>query len=198
MSGVKIQLSTEEQEMAANTGIILTKNRIMAAVMEMFGDLSEAAVFYADEHRNRLPEGIFRVPPKISRGENYQQLPWVMLDYPRVFEPSETIAIRHFFWWGNFFSVSIQVSGRFRQQLLDKVGEWPGNTHICVQASPWEHHFGQDNYLPITGMHREEILSIARERDFLKLSMAIPVSQWASSPTFLLNGFNNFLNLLLD
>lgn len=198
MSGVKIQLSAEEQEMVANSGIILTKNRILSAVMELFGEVSKAEVEYLEKHRHRLPAEVFSYPPKIARGENYQQLPWLMLDYPRVFQPEASLAVRHFFWWGNFFSVGIQVSGRFRQQLAEAVTKWPPGSHICVQASPWEHHFGSDNYLPVAGLSNAGINRILEKTDFLKLAMAIPVSQWEAVPAFLLNGFTSYLDLLVD
>ena len=198
MSGVKIQLSLKEQEMMANTGIILTKNRVLAAVMELFGEVSEAETAYLEERRNRLPEDIFRFPPKISRGENYLQLPWLMLDYPRVFQPAESLAVRHFFWWGNFFSVSIQVSGKYKKKLLEQLEKWPSAAFICVQASPWEHHFGRDNYLPLAELDAAGIGKIAGEKNFLKLSLSLPVGQWAEAPAFLLSGFTSYLDLLLD
>lgn len=198
MSGVKIQLSLKEQEMMANTGIILTKNRVLAAVMELFGQVSEAEKAYLEERRNRLPEDIFRFPPKISRGENYLHLPWLMLDYPRVFQPEESLAVRHFFWWGNFFSVSIQVSGKYKKKLLEQLEKWPSGAFICVQASPWEHHFGRDNYLPLTELDAAGIGKISGEKDFLKLALALPVDQWAASPAFLLSSFTSYLDLMLD
>lgn len=198
MSGVKIQLSPKEQEMITNSGIILTKNRILAAVMELFGAVSEAETQYLEEHRNRLPQDIFRFAPKISKGENYRQLPWLMLDNPRVFDPGQSLAVRHFFWWGHFFSITIQVSGRFKEKLLQQVPAWPTDAYICVQASPWEHHFGRDNYLPLKEMDGPSIVAISGQQEFLKLALALPISQWESSPTFLLSGFTRYLNLLLD
>ena len=198
MSGVKIQLSLKEQEMMGNTGIILTKNRVLAAVMELFGEVSEAETAFMEERRKRLPEDIFRFPPKISRGENYLQLPWLMLDYPRVFQPEESIAVRHFFWWGNFFSVSIQVSGKYKEKLLDQLEKWPSAAFICVQASPWEHHFGRDNYLPVAELDATGIVKIAGEKDFLKLALALPVHQWDALPAFLLSSFTSYLDLMLD
>lgn len=198
MSGVKIQLSPEEQEMAANTGIILTKNRVLASVMEIFGELSAAQVAMAESQRRRLPGEFFSATPKIARGENYLQMPWIMLDYPRHFDAAGTLAIRQFFWWGNFFSVNLQVSGPFKKRVLEGVADWPEELRICVHPSPWEHHYGPDNFAPVSGLGHSERLEIAGRTDFLKLSMAIPLTQWDAAPTFLLNGFSNYLKLLED
>jgi hypothetical protein len=197
MSGVKIQLSREEQEMAKDTGIILTKNRILSAVMQEFGTLSEAEVAFTTKMRHKLPGIIYQHPPKISRGENYRRLPWVMLDYPRVFAPEATLAIRHFFWWGNFFSSSLQVSGNYNQVILSQMAHWPEGSYVCVHASPWEHHFGPDNYQPVMGMDPQKIISLAAQVKFLKLSIVLPLSQWDSAQGFLFNGFGSWMKLLL-
>ena len=65
-----------------------------------------------------MPEVIKTSTPKISKGENYKDLPYVMLDYPRCFQKEKTIAIRTFFWWGNFFSINLQLSGEYKEQAL--------------------------------------------------------------------------------
>jgi hypothetical protein len=197
MSGVKIQLSAEEQEMAADTGIILTKNRVMAAVLEIFGALSEAQAGRLEKMRQQLPAVVFKHPPKIARGENYQQLPWMMLDYPRVFDAAETVAIRQFFWWGNFFSVSLLVSGEVKNKVMLKMKQWPAGVFICVQASPWDHHFGTDNFLPVANLTAAEITAYAGGQDFLKLSLAVPLKPWNDAQALLYRGFENLLNLLL-
>jgi hypothetical protein len=197
MSGVKIQLSAEEREMVNDPDIILTKNKIIEAVMDMFGGLSEAEVSFLNAHRNRLPEAVFRFPPKISKGEQYRRLPWVMLDLPRVFDPEATLAVRHFFWWGNTFSVAIQATGTFKGLLVKKQDRWPADTLVCVHATPWEHHFDSDNYMPVTAMDRGAWEEQLEQKDFLKLAVAIPVSGWDNAPAFLLRGFRSWMELLL-
>ena len=55
--------------------------------------------------------------PKISKGENYRGLPYVMLDYPRLFGREEVLAIRTFFWWGHGFSVTLHLKGGYRERI---------------------------------------------------------------------------------
>ena len=54
---------------------------------------------------------IVQSTPKIAKGENYLQLPYVLLDYPRCFDKENIFAIRTMFWWGNFFSITLHLSG---------------------------------------------------------------------------------------
>lgn len=197
MSGVKIQLSPKEIEMASDPGLILTKNRIMDGVMELFGKAAGNATAYAESHKSRLPPEVFAHPPKISRGEQYRHLPWMMLDYPRLFDPPATLAIRHFFWWGHNFSVSLQVSGRFKEMVVDRKGSWPGDTYVCVHPSPWEHHFGTDNFTPFKELSSEEFDEMLQQKDFLKLALSLPVSQWVEAPAFLQRSYRSWMDLLL-
>ena len=94
--------------------------------------------------------------------------------------------------------MSIQVSGKYKEKLLDQLEKWPSAAFICVQASPWEHHFGRDNYLPVAELDATGIVKIAGEKDFLKLALALPVHQWDALPAFLLSSFTSYLDLMLD
>jgi hypothetical protein len=196
MSGVKIQLSREERELVANPAIILTKNKIIEAVMELFGQLSHEEIAFTNEFRDRLPDQLYVHPPKISRGENYLRLPWVMLDFPRDFKTENALAVRHFFWWGNFFSSTLQVSGLFKEKLVKKIDQWPEDTYICVHASPWEHHLELDNYIPVSSLSRTEINYLLEQKDFIKLALVIPLGKWDDVPAFLLNCFRSWMNLV--
>ena len=59
--------------------------------------------------------------PKISKGENYKGLPWLVLDYPRYFNKEDIFAIRTLFWWGNFFSITLHISGKYKMRYEKKI-----------------------------------------------------------------------------
>ena len=82
--------------------------------MELFGDLG-------GEWRGVLPgvgAGRPGVEPKISKGEKYKGLPWVMLDYPRIFGKEDIMAIGTRFWWGHYFSVTLHLKGGYLRTYL--------------------------------------------------------------------------------
>jgi hypothetical protein len=171
INDAKIALSPAEMELVQNAGLLLTKNAIIDKVYLMFGDIAE---------RMRVP-GDFGPAPKISRGENYLGLPWVMLDYPRLFGKEDILAVRIFFWWGNFFSITLHLKGKYLQQhrqtilkqlpLLKKYG-----FHICVSNDEWRHEFTADNYVPVQEAMLKEILNAGA---FCKLSVRISLEEWS-------------------
>ena len=78
----KIQLSEAETELMQNAEIILTKNRVMQKMKSLLEEVQEQQLIFARTYLKHHQE--FIVSPKISRGENYLGLPWLILDYPRV------------------------------------------------------------------------------------------------------------------
>ena len=84
-SNTKIQLSAVEMDLVNNTGWIIAKHDIIKKVYVLFGDLTELMRWELEKTDNILPEKVNAKNAKISRGENYKLLPYVMLDYPAVF-----------------------------------------------------------------------------------------------------------------
>jgi hypothetical protein len=84
MSVAKIHLSEEELALVQNGAILLTKNNIIQKVYTLFGDLSATLRNRYESNNFGFPE-IINTYPKIAKGENFQGLPYVMLDFPRLF-----------------------------------------------------------------------------------------------------------------
>jgi hypothetical protein len=120
-----------------------------------------------------------------------------MMDYPRLFNKDHVFAIRCFFWWGNYFSITLQLSGKFFEQyktllsqfIQDKQNE---DYFICVNASPWEHHFEESNYKPFNAVITEEIL----QKEFIKIAVRLPLNKWNDAEIFFRENYRKFMVLL--
>jgi hypothetical protein len=197
----KITLSTEEQQLVTNTNWILTKRSIIEKAGAILGN--HAA--FAQEHiqQTALPAEVISTSPKIAKGENYLQLPWVMLDYPRLFERENSFAVRAMFWWGNFFSTTLQLSGRYKKQFENKLKE---NSHlmrqhdffVCTSDDAWQHHFNEDNYTPAASLTDEEVAAVFSNATFIKIACKYPLQQWNQMPLLLQQSFKTLLKMLED
>ena len=105
MSEAKIRLSQKEMEMVIDPEWILTKNHILKKANHLLANLLAKQQEYVKKYEPKLPSEVLQSPPKISKGENYKGLPYVVLDYPKNFSASGILAIRTMFWW-EIFSVS--------------------------------------------------------------------------------------------
>ena len=197
----KLMLSAEEQQLVTNAGWILTKRTIIDKVNFCFGALTNAMRVAIVEDAKSLPLAVVQSIPKISRGENYLLLPYVLLDYPRCFDKENIFAVRTMFWWGNFFSCTLHLSGSyktmFEQALQNNIAALQKNDfYICVNTNEWQHHFEPDNYLPANKFTQEEIKNILMQQPFIKVAAKFSLHQWSEINVLLEKSFSDVLHLL--
>lgn len=137
--------------------------------------------------------------PKISKGENYRLLPYIILDYPRRFSKVEVFAFRTMFWWGNFFSCTLHLQGDALNQYIENIDKHFHNAYhdifICVNHTPWEYHYERDNYMPANELTRQDFANVLG-KSFLKISRKTDIGNWAGIPDFTVESFRMFLDLI--
>jgi hypothetical protein len=146
--------------------------------------------------------------PKISKGENYKGLPYLILDYPRLFEHENLpdrqagiFAIRTMFWWGNFFSVTLHLSGVYKKEMEEKlIASYNNikekNYYCCKNEDPWEHHFEEGNYVPVIEMNKNDFEKIVCEKSFVKLAKKISLQNWDDAESLLTGCFKDIMEWL--
>jgi hypothetical protein len=188
------RLTDYEMKLVTDQEVLLTKNKVIQKVYELFGGLSEE---YKELLKNADLITANEVSAKISRGENYRGLPYVILDYPRQFGKVDVLAIRTFFWWGNFFSITLQLSGEHQQKYAVAIEKaihqnlfegW----FIGMEQSLWEHHFEVDNYAPVQQGKEYNVSDLP----FLKLAKKIPLNKWDNVEFFLRGHFAFLMKVL--
>ena len=198
MDATKIRLSPEEEALVTRADWILTKNSVLQKTMQLFATLQTEQKTWLESNDNSWPDHIINTSPKISRGENYLGLPWVMLDYPRVFNKEEIFAVRTFFWWGNFFSVTLQLSGKYQDEYSEGlIHAYPELSKqgffVCIQDEQWHHHFGEDNYQPVSTMTATEWHTLIRKKSFVKIADTVPVEDWNNAREKLMKIFRQLM-----
>ena len=138
---------------------------------------------------------------KISKGENYQQLPFVVLDYPKLFTDKSVFSFRTMFWWGNFFSITLHLGGRalenYRHNLIKNIDSLKNTgIYICTNSTPWEYHYKKDNYVLIDEMENASLHEILENKDFIKLSRKIGLTEFKGVVEFCRESFSSFLTVL--
>jgi hypothetical protein len=177
MNETKIRLSEEEEELVKNAEIILTKNTVMKKMHGLLEEVQDLHQSYLSD-RDFIPDEVRRVSPKISRGENFQGLPYLVLDQPRFFEINNIFAIRTLFWWGRHFIITLHLSGRYKDMfepvLLDSMQELASQDYFfCTSEEEWKHHIEEDNYRSLHKLERTDLELQGRSRNFLKLAKKI-------------------------
>jgi hypothetical protein len=180
MIETKIQLLPAEMELVSSPEIILTKNAILQKIKSFFEALQLKQLELLKHYPSKFPEEVLKVSPKISRGENYKGLPWLVLDNPRHFQHNNIFAIRTMFWWGNFFSITLHLSGKYKTDLWGKNAKGisllkKNDFYIYAGQKEWEHDFDPSSYKKISAATTDELEKMISENNFLKLAIKFPI-----------------------
>ncbi len=83
-----------------------------------------------------LPQDALTMSGKISRGENYKGLPYVVLDFPRYSNGEKVFLYRTMFWWGHYF-ICLLISQNCGHQI--KKSRRVNDLLLNTGSTPWNY-----------------------------------------------------------
>lgn len=196
MQGSKIRLSPAEAALFSDAQVILTKNSIIQKTVALLSEVQSELLLAAPSFiRESSPS------PKISKGENHLGLPYVILDYPRIATGGNLFFIRSMFWWGNFFSSTLQISGEykaaFQKRLLEEYTVLKEQQYfVGVNADPWLHHFEENNYKKISSFSEDAFSVLLQESTHIKIAAWWPLKEWDSAANKLADSWKLLTGLI--
>lgn len=161
---------------------ILTKNEILKKVGDLLTEWQRGYESVLTSQVPGLHEIIRPYAFKISKGENYLGLPWMVLDYPRLFSPEDILAIRTMFWWGRYVTLTLHVSGQWKKSTGEAlIRAYPTlareGFRIAIGDDPWIHDQEQGNTNLVSSYSPESFAEEIRGREFTKISRIYPIDQ---------------------
>lgn len=196
----KVMLSELEAMLVSNSEWILTKHRIMGKASDLLSIQVNAIndVFFKLVS-DSLPE-LSSCKPRISKGEHYKGLPYAILDYPALFSKTDVFAIRTMFWWGNFISVTLHLSGAYKKIFEASISNYITNSkepfYVSTGRQEWEHHFEADNYLAVSSTDEAALYQKIMQPSFIKIALKYDLSEWDNMDSLLKKAYNSIYNLL--
>lgn len=189
----------EELAILNDVKFLRLKNELSEKIIKHFAQIERALHQEVQRASFPFPKGTFLKAGKISKGEQYQELPYFILDYPRLFTKKEVFAFRTMLWWGHHFSTTLHLQGSFleanKKQIIRNLVKDKG-LYFCVNKQPWEYHYEPHNYLMIRDLQENELDLQIRNNGFIKISNFIPVTAWDDFSSFTLTSFARFLKCL--
>lgn len=200
MQSAKIHLSPQQIKLVSNAELILTKNAILHQLKCILEDLHKSQ--HALLVTMSLPKECTRLAGKISRGENYLGLPWLVLDNPRCFAKDNIYAIRSMVWWGNFFSTTLHLSGNWLQTyktaLVDNFDLLKAHHFLLnIGADEWLHDVSHEDYRSMETMSAKEFEAILQNAVFVKIACHTPIERINEAPEIWLNQFKLLLKAIV-
>ncbi len=194
-----MKLTPLENKILISPDVLLAKASVINKVWKLLEQTQSDLEKLNHENSMLLPKEIDLISGKISRGENYQQLPYLILDFPALFSKKDIFAYRTMFWWGHFFSFTLHLQGiyleKYRQPLIQNASNISDlEVFFCVGRTPWQYHYEPDNYQRLSEIDLDHLKTCK----FLKLSKKIDVDRWMDVPSTSCDFLKNCLSMLND
>jgi hypothetical protein len=195
-------LNPKELKYINDVDFLITKHTIISKIFNELKEVEKSLIEKIKNYHSAEIQILAKKRGKISKGENYRLLPYLVLDFPRNYTKDSGLSYRAMFWWGNCLSATLHIQGdylnKYRlalQQNLPKLKE-EHELYFCVNDTPWEYHYNQDNYLPINNCTDDDINDQITHRSFLKISYKHSLEFPSDFKDFFLNSFDKLISLL--
>uniref|UniRef100_UPI004048C247 hypothetical protein n=1 Tax=Roseivirga sp. TaxID=1964215 RepID=UPI004048C247 len=166
-----IKLSEEEYKILSDTSFLLTKQQIDKKISALLMNYQQELMVQNPRLFALLPSSILPIPKKISKGQNYNGLPYWVVDFPSHFEKENIFTFRVVVWWGNFISTSLILSGYYFEQVrLDFVKLGNSNFSFSINTNPWPIEFEPKNLIAVKSSSLNQIKAHYENSKFVKLS----------------------------
>jgi hypothetical protein len=123
---------------------------------------------------------------KITKGENYKTYPYRVLDMPSAFKKTNIFTYRTVVLWGHHISFHLIVSGKYKDQLQDRLfsiaGAMPEALCLSKQTSPFEWDFKPEEFIQARAMKEPAIQDAVRNSDFIKITFILPLNRYQEMP----------------
>jgi len=196
----KVRLSREEIYLLREQEFFYAKKIITEKIYHQLSDVSLEIRASSVFKSTSFPSGTDLLTGKISKGENYLGLPYIVLDFPRLFTKEKILAFRTMVWWGNFISHSLIKSVNAKDdlhKLVRRISSMDGEKlFFCINDSPWHHHFDPNNFAKLGAITKKEITDHLFKKGFLKVARKIPVSEINRLREFSVESFELFAELV--
>ncbi len=192
-----MQLSEKENQIIFDTEFLINKISVIAKIQTLFEEVRKSLVDAIISSDFVFPESVDIELGKIFKGENYQSLPYINLDFPKYFSNEDIFTFRTMFWWGNYFSSTLHLQGKilelYRQNIINNLDKLINEEiYICVNRSPWAYHYNSDNYILLSEFNLKKLYDL----DFLKLSEKFNLADYNNLPKLSSDFLQRVLSIL--
>ncbi len=141
--------------------------------------------------RHFLPTGSLIQGGKISKGEQLNGLPYMILDYPRFKQGDDLLLFRTMFWWGHYFSVTLHLQGDIASRAFANLPfiRFDPTSRFSIDED-WNHDV--NSYLH----DAKSILQIGHTPRVLKIAQKITLANSTELPNFSLLCYETWIKLI--
>ena len=175
-------ITKEELEAMKNRDFLLIKHSVIEKMSHRLGQLGNTLGQSEVFNKQEVHHIFYHKQAKLSKGEQLEHMPYLVLDYPQISSLQSLCSIRVVFWWGHYFTCQLLLAGDlkivFQESLLKSFKELQGSPlHLCYCNSLWEHKLDEYTHHRIGELELSTFKNIIEEKDFVKLGFRIELEE---------------------
>lgn len=178
-----INLTKKELLFANNPQYPLTKQTIFKKLAESFHHLSDEVAkkypYLLLVTENEIIQG------KISRGENYRFMPYLVSDTPQIKEKHFPVLFRVVFWWGHSFVLHYYIRKEHVSKL--KINDLKGSYINTGDQHIWENDLEDKSWLKLNKLSNKKISTIIDGSNYIHLAKKVRIKDFESLNGICLN-----------
>jgi len=171
----EITFSNEEFRLMTDHRFFDVKADIIAKINLLLAEIENEIKTTLKKTEFNFPERVLLESGKVSKGENYLNCPYLVLDFPRLFTKKDIFSYRTIFWWGHYIGNAFILGGisydLYIRKFVDNIDllkkkDW----HLCIYNNPWKLENEDSNYLPLNQLSTDQIYKFLISRSFMKVA----------------------------
>jgi len=196
-----ILFSNEELNFLMDETLFPLKRTVSDKIIDIFDDVESRIRKEILSAKIDFPDNFLLKNGKISRGENYNNQPYIVLDFPRSFDRNNIFTYRTIFWWGNYFSNSIIFSGSIYKTYENKILNGIDTIRnkgwlISFYSTPWKLEVGINGLSHIQEYSNQQIKDHLKKQGFINITRIHKISEYQTLPLNSSIFFHDLLDLL--
>ena len=171
MQNSSIKLTNKEFELILDTEYPLLKKNAIDKIQAHLHELGEQLIT-----NQQITRSLHTISYKISKGENYLNLPYLVLDLPKIDGNHFPILCRTLFWWGKYFSFNVFIrKDDYNMDTFEKkIKSQPvKGIHVLQSDKIWQQDLDSEDYINLSNWPEY----IITEGPYLKLSIKHPIEE---------------------
>ncbi len=194
-----IKLTKKEFDFITSKDYPIIKRKIIQNFQQHFNELGDLYKQKLAFKNKKLISEFKNTNFKITRGDNYQSLPYVVLDYPQIKGNDFTILCRTMFWWGKYISLNVfiktdefdikKIADSLKHTSLKKIKLYDGK-------DKWQQNLSDKHFVKLRKLSAEGLCTIMQNQQYVKLSIKLSFKKLNALEDQSLLFYNTILNTL--
>ena len=171
-----IKLTKKEFDFISSKEYPITKRAVIQKFCQRFDEMGMLFRQKLVSKNIKLSAELAEADFKTTRGENYQSLPYVVLDYPKIKEKEFTLLCRTHFWWGKYISLSVMFkadefelknfANKLKNSIYKKIKLYNGK-------DIWQQDLSDTHFIKLYKFSEAELYATMQTQLYVKLSVKV-------------------------